>query len=131
MGIFEGVGGVDLGGSDERIGVGVFGGEGHGVFSAKKGAFVSLLVLAPGAVAVFFPVGDIFVFEAWVAEVCEVPGDLFEGDAIGDPFADLVTDGEREVSDFAAGFAVGGGIAEVELAEMRRWEDRRRGRYRG
>ena len=121
MGVFEGVGGVDLGGSDQGIRVDVFGGERHGVFSAQTGAFVSLLVLAPGAVAVFFPVGDVFVVETGMALVREVLGDLFEGDAIGDPFADLMADGGRETGDFAAGFAVGGGIAEVNFPEMGRW----------
>ena len=138
MGVFEGVGGVDLGGSDQGIGVGVFCGEGDGVFGAKTGTFVSLLVLAPGAVAVFFPVGDVFVVETGMAEVREVFGDLFEGDALGDPFADQMADGGREMGDFPAGFAVGGGIAEVEFAEMGRWfgipemgrwEDWRIGRY--
>jgi len=68
---------------------------------------------APGAEAVLFPFGDVLMGKAGMAEVSEVFGDLFEGDAFGDPFADLVTDGEREMGDFAARFAVGGGIAEV------------------
>ena len=113
-GVFEGVGGVDLGSRSKSIGVGVFGGEGHGVFGAEAGAFVSFLMLAPEPVAVLFPVRDVLMVEAGVAEVGEVFGDLFEGDTVGEPFAYARANLRRKMGDFASGGPIGGGITPVD-----------------
>ena len=48
-----------------------------------------------------------------MADFGEVFGDLFEGDAVGDPLTDDVAESGREMGDFAARFAVGRGIAKI------------------
>jgi len=114
IGVLEGGGGVDFKSSEDPVGEGGIGGNGEGVLGTEADAFEFLLVVAPGAVAVLFPFGNVLVGEAGMANVREVFGYLLEGDAFGDPLGDLMADGGREMSDFAPWRTVCCGIAEIQ-----------------